>query len=69
MVDDDVKPGVLVRVADSHQRGTVREVDRELLIARVELNTGGERWQQLGELEVVEAWRTKQRIEYIGEEA
>ena len=53
--------GQEVRFPETHQRGWVMEVDHALLVARVALNQGGEKWEQLGELEVVEPWDRNRR--------
>jgi hypothetical protein len=56
MVGEAVKVGQYVRLPDSYQSGKVMEVDSEYHAARVALNTGGEMWARLDELEVVEPW-------------
>jgi hypothetical protein len=66
MVDESVKAGVLVRLPDTHQSGTVREVDHSLLVARVALITGAEMWVRLDDLKANEVWDTG-RMD-IGEE-
>ena len=65
---DDVKVGTEVRLPETHGRGRVVEIDRELLVARVALNSGGECWQKIDELEVVTEWEPRRRIAYIGAE-
>lgn len=59
---DDVRPGVLVRLPDRHQRGRVLELDRSLMVARVLLNDGHEVWERLEELEQVEERYTHRRV-------
>jgi hypothetical protein len=61
MVDAAVKAGQEVRLPETHQRGWVVEVDHSLLVARVELNQGGEKWERLDALEVVEPWDNRRR--------
>lgn len=60
-MDHSVKVGQIVRLANNHQRGRVAEVDHAYHAARVELNAGGERWERLDELEIVEPWDTRRR--------
>lgn len=58
MTDEAITVGQDVRLPERHQRGTVREVDRSLFVARVALNRGGEVWARWDELEVIPRWQT-----------
>ena len=62
MGDEGVRPGQEVRFPETHQRGRVVEVDRQLRVARVQLNHGGERWELCEVLEVVEPRDRRRRI-------
>lgn len=57
MSDEPLAVGIQVRLPETHQRGTVREIDHGLLVARVELHKGGELWARWDQLEIVTPWR------------
>jgi hypothetical protein len=65
-MDDAVEVGSYVRFFSSRALAKVLEIDREYSAARVMLldGVGGECWQKLDELEIVEWEKPRRRIEY-----